>query len=104
MVKHERSHAPEIPIVASLAFLAASPIEAISAPANSLPDLWRELNACVKAPGDSAGAELAIVIALKCDGSLLGKPRITHSHLLGDAVAQKLLWRARSEPSRSACL
>ena len=32
----------KIRIIASLAFLAASPIEARSAPANTLPDLWRE--------------------------------------------------------------
>jgi hypothetical protein len=78
----------KIRVIASLAFLAASPIEARSAPANSLPDLWRELSACVKVPGDGAGSELTIIFALKRDGSLLGKPRITHSHLLGDAEAQ----------------
>jgi hypothetical protein len=78
----------KIRIIASLAFLTASPIEARSAPANTLPDLWRELSACVKGPGDSAGSELTIVFALKRDGSLFGKPRITHSHLLGDADAQ----------------
>jgi hypothetical protein len=84
----ERMH-QKIRIIASLAFLAASPSEARSAPANTLPDLWRELSACVKAsPGDSAGSELTIIFALKRDGSLLGKPRITHSHLLGDADAQ----------------
>jgi hypothetical protein len=83
----ERMH-QKIRIIASLAFLAASPIEARSAPANTPPDLWRELSACVTAPGDSAGSELTIIFALKRDGSLLGKPRITHSHLFGDAEAQ----------------
>jgi hypothetical protein len=78
----------KIRIIASLAFLAASSIEVRSAPANTLSDLWRELSACVKAPGDSAGSELTIIFALKRDGSLLGKPRITHSHLLGNADAQ----------------
>ena len=93
----------KIRIIASLAFLAASPIEARSAPANTLPDLWRELSACVKAPGDSAGSELTIIFALKRDGSLLGKPRITHSHLLGDAMLKALLSRALSEPSPNVC-
>jgi hypothetical protein len=83
----ERMH-QKIRIIASLAFLAASPVEARSAPAHTLPDLWRELRACVKAPGDSAGSELTIIFALKRDGSLLGNPRITHSHLVGDADAQ----------------
>jgi hypothetical protein len=78
----------KILIIAFLAFFAASSIEARSAPANTLPELWRELSACVKAPSDSAGSELTIVFALKRDGSLFGKPRITHSHLLGDADAQ----------------
>ena len=63
----------KIRIIASLASLAASSIEARSAPANTLPDLWRELSACVKAPSDSAGSALTIVFALKRDGSLLGK-------------------------------
>jgi hypothetical protein len=85
---HRRGLHQEIRIIASLAFLAASSIEARSAPANTLPDLWRELSACVKSPGDSAGSELTIIFALKRDGSLLGKPRITHSHLLGDAGTQ----------------
>jgi hypothetical protein len=71
-----------------LGFLAASPIEARSTPVNTLPDLWRELSACVKVPGDGAGSELTIIFALKRDGSLLGKPRITQSHLLGDGDAQ----------------
>ena len=78
----------KIRLVTSLAFLVATSIEARSAPANTLTDLWRELSACVKVPSDTAGSELTIVFALKRDGSLLGKPRITHSHLLGSAEAQ----------------
>ncbi len=90
MASERRRPAPlRIRIIAALTFLAASPIEARSAPANTLSDLWREISACVKAPGASAGSELTIVFALKRDGSLLGKPRITHSHLVGDADAQK---------------
>ena len=78
----------KVRIAAALAYLVASPIEVKSAPANSLPDLWRELSSCVEAPSDSAGSELTIAFALKRVGSLLGKPRITYSHLLGDADAQ----------------
>jgi hypothetical protein len=82
--------APQIiQTIAWLVYLAASPVEATGAPANTLTDLWRELSACIKAPRDSAGSELTIVFALKRDGSLLGKPRITHSHLLGDVDVQK---------------
>ncbi|MGA9849947.1 MAG: hypothetical protein WBQ45_20210 [Roseiarcus sp.] len=94
---------PKIRIIASLAFFAATPIEARSAPANTLPDLWRELSACVKAPGGSVGSELTIVFALKRDGSLLGKPRITHSQLLGDADAQNAFVAGAIGPSPNAC-
>jgi hypothetical protein len=73
-----------------LAFLFASPAAAEGArPANSLDELWRELQACVKAPGGSPGSELTIFFALTRDGSLLGKPRITYSRLVGDADSQK---------------
>ena len=75
-------------MMALLAFLVTGPTVVRSAPANTLFDLWRELNACVKAPSGNPGSEITIVFALKRDGSLLGKPRITHSHLLGDADAQ----------------
>ena len=73
----------------SLAILIAGVTQAASAPANSLSDLWRSLSACIQAPRESVGSELTIVFALKRDGSLLGRPRITHSHLVGDADAQK---------------
>jgi hypothetical protein len=78
-----------LPIIVTLALLAAAPAEAHSVAANSLPELWRGLGRCMGAPGDNAGSELTIVFALKRDGSLLGTPRITHSHLMGDADAQK---------------
>jgi len=61
----------------------------MGAPANTLADLWRELNACVKTPAAGAGSEVTIVFTLRRDGSLLGQPRINHSHLLGDVDAQK---------------
>ena len=46
----------------------------MGAPANTLADLWRELNACVKTPAAGAGSEVTIVFTLRRDGSLLGKP------------------------------
>jgi hypothetical protein len=84
-----RASSQKIRVLAALAFLAASPTAAISAPANTLSELWRELSACIHAPGESVGSELTIVFALKRDGSLLGQPKITHSHLLRDADAQR---------------
>jgi hypothetical protein len=94
---------PKILMIASLASLAATSVEARSAAANTLPDLWRELSACVKAPTESAGSEVTILFALKRDGSLLGKPRITHSHLLGDADAQNA-FLAEATGALAACL
>ena len=75
-------------IIVALALLAA-PARAQSVAANSLPELWRGLSRCMGAPGDNAGSELTVVFALKRDGSLLGTPRITHSHQIGDVEAQK---------------
>jgi hypothetical protein len=73
----------------AIALLAAGPARAQSSAANSLSDMWRGLSLCIGAPGDRSGSELTIVFALKRDGSLLGTPRITHSHLVGDADAQR---------------
>ena len=79
----------KLPAAVAIALFLATTVQAVSGPANTLPELWRELGACIRAPTESVGSELTIVFALKRDGSLLGKPRITHSHLLGDADAQK---------------
>ena len=73
----------------ALAFLLVSSIEAYGAPANTLRELWSELSACITAPSGNAGSDLTIIFAPKRDGSLLGKPRIAHSHLIGDPDAQR---------------
>jgi hypothetical protein len=63
--------------------------EAKSAPANTLRELFMALNQCLlQAPTDTAGSEMTVVFSLKRDGSLLGKPRISHTKLLGDRDAQ----------------
>jgi hypothetical protein len=76
-------------LVIAAMFLIASTAQGVAAPANTLTELWRELNSCIRPPSIGAGSELTIVFALKRDGSLFGLPRITHSHLLGDADAQR---------------
>jgi hypothetical protein len=73
----------------ALALLLVSSIEANGASANTLRELWSELSACIRPPSGEAGSELTMTFALKRDGSLLGKPRITHSHLVGDLDAQR---------------
>ena len=78
-----------IRIFVALGFLVTRPIGAIAAPANTLTELWRALNACVRLPPEGVESEITIVFTLKRDGTLLGKPRISHSHLVGDADAQR---------------
>src|ERR1019366_7417086 len=73
----------------ALAILVANTAQSASAAANTLSELWRSLSTCIQMPNESVGSELTIVFALKRDGSLLGRPRITYSHLVGDADPQK---------------
>jgi hypothetical protein len=61
-------------------------------PANSLHDLWQALDACArraKVAPEVAGSEITVLFTLKRNGSLLGKPRITYSRLIGDVVDQQ---------------
>jgi hypothetical protein len=74
---------------AALALLLAMSSEAKSAPANSLRELYAVLGECVKAPVGAPGSEITVVFSLKRNGSLFGKPRISHAKLLGDANAQR---------------
>ena len=59
-------------------------------PANTLVDLQRQLGACMagKVPG-TAGSRLTIMLMMKRDGSIFGKPRITFSHLEGDKESRQ---------------
>ena len=61
-----------------------------AAPANTLIELQRQFGACMagKALGP-AGSRLTIMLMMKRDGSIFGKPRITFSHLEGDADARQ---------------
>ena len=79
--------------------IAASPAVAQdAAPANTLHDLGARLEACLKTghsrDGLADGSEVTVVFALKRDGSLLGRPRITHSGLVGAIDDQKLFLAA----------
>jgi hypothetical protein len=85
--------------VVALSALAAARAEAQeAAPANTLHDLWARLETCLKA-GHSRdelanGSEITVLFALKRDGSLMGRPRITHSSLIGGLDDQKLFLAA----------
>ncbi len=81
---------PKIAMVAALALAYLGPVGAQSAPANTMRDLFMALNQCLlQAPPGVVGSEITIVFSLKRDGSLLGRPRISHAKLLGDPDAQR---------------
>lgn len=61
-------------------------------PTSTLNGMWQLLGACtqsVSGPAASVGSEVTLLLSIKRDGSLQGKPRITHSKLVGDEEAQK---------------
>jgi hypothetical protein len=66
-----------------LALFAVAPAHCQQRPANSLRELQSSLLACVKSPPGPVGSQLTILFALKRDGSLLGKPRISQARLAG---------------------
>jgi hypothetical protein len=79
---------------ATAALFAADAAAQDAAPANTLHDLGERLDACLHAARGhdklANGSEVTILFALKRDGSLLGRPRITHSDLIGDLNGQRL--------------
>jgi hypothetical protein len=61
-----------------------------AAPANTLVDLQRQLGRCMAGkPAGPAGSRLTIMLTMRRDGSILGKPRITFSRLEGDKQARQ---------------
>ena len=79
-----------ISIAVALPLLLLGSPEAKSAPANTLRELTAAIGECVKsARAGLPGSELTILFSLKRDGSLLGRPRISHAKLLGDSSAQR---------------
>jgi hypothetical protein len=59
------------------------------APANTLMDIRRQFSACLEGTPIETGSVITITFAMKRDGSLLGKPRVSYSHLSGDAGARR---------------
>jgi hypothetical protein len=87
LVGRKMSRRISIAVALPLFFLGSS--EAKSTPANTLRELYTALGECVKVPGGLPGSEITVVFSLKRDGSLLGRPRISHAKLLGDSSAQR---------------
>ncbi len=58
-------------------------------PANTLMDIRRQFSACLEGTPIEKRSVITITFAMKRDGSLLGKPRISYSHFEGDAEARR---------------
>ena len=77
-----------IALVAALTCVAPRALAQDAAPANTLVDLQRQFGACMAGKSlGPAGSRLTIMLTMKRDGSIFGKPRITFSHLEGDKEA-----------------
>ena len=84
-------------IALAAAFACAAPMSAEdpalaqgAAPANTLVDLERQFAACMSGKSvGPAGSRLTIMMMMKRDGSIFGKPRVTFSHLEGDKEARQ---------------
>ncbi len=80
---------------ASLGVLSAALLTATAAlaqdraPANTLMDIRRQFSTCLEGTPMETGSVITITFAMKRDGSLLGKPRISYSHLSGDAGSRR---------------
>jgi hypothetical protein len=61
-----------------------------AAPANTLVELRRQFGGCLAGkPLGPAGSQVTITFMMKRDGSVFGKPRVTFSHLEGDAETRQ---------------
>ena len=79
-----------ITLAAVLASGACGAVAQGAAPANTLVELQHQLGACMAGKSlGPAGSRLTIMLMMKRDGSIFGKPRITFSHLEGDKDARQ---------------
>jgi hypothetical protein len=73
------------------------------APANTLQELRSQFSNCLAKSPLVAGSQMTIIFAVRRDGSAFGKPRISYSHLIGDAdERQRFLAEVRK--AIDACL
>ena len=88
-----RTTAVRVRTVAAALALIALASGARSEPANTLQDLSKRLQTCLaqeKTTDELANdSEVTILFALRRDGTMMGRPRITHSDLRGDLDDQK---------------
>lgn len=76
---------------ATLLFLAYTSA-AQAEPASTLRSMWTAIAACAgkaKIPIEAVGSEVTVLLTIRRDGSLLGRPRITYSRLVGGESSQR---------------
>ena len=73
------------------------------APANTLQELRSQFSNCLAKSSLVAGSQMTIIFAVRRDGSAFGKPRISYSHLMGDAD-EKQRFLAEVRKAIDACL
>jgi hypothetical protein len=79
-----------IALIAATSCAVAPALAQDAAPANTLMELRRQFGGCLaRKPLGPAGSQVTITFMTKRDGSIFGKPRITFSHLEGDADARQ---------------
>jgi hypothetical protein len=79
-----------IALAAALACAAPVALAQEAAPANTLVELQRQFGGrLARRPLGPAGSRLTIMLMMKRDGSIFGKPRVTFSHLEGDAETRQ---------------
>ena len=89
---------------AAAPFITAAALGRDVAPANTLADLSRQFSACMASrPLARSGSQMTIAFAMRRDGSVFGKPRITYSRLEGDAEARRH-FVASVEQAAASCL
>jgi hypothetical protein len=87
----ERKTTRGAPIAAAAALICLAPLAFAQAepPANNFQDLRRQVGRCLEQTPLAAGSRVTILFAVRRDGSLFGRPRISYSHLEGDAEARR---------------
>ncbi len=78
------------PFLRVLAVCALSPIAGApaAAPANSLRELFHNVDLCLKKSAIAQAGEITIYFSLRQDGSLFGRPRVTYVRVWRDAAEQ----------------
>ena len=82
------SASPALAQLATLAALAcclaASAAPAQSAPANTIHEMYAQMNRCMAGVRLTEGADVTVRFMLNRRGAVIGKPRITYGHWTGD--------------------